>query len=158
MNSLSSADREFEQRFSAGLLSPSEFNHRAHLRLAYIHLASQGPDAAVSTFRESLLRFLSHHQIDPGKFHETLTQAWLQAVWHFMLRHADTASSEEFLEKSEVLHDAKVMLTHYSSGVLSSDKARRQFVAPDLDPIPRGAADGASSVSQACQPANGAVN
>jgi hypothetical protein len=139
MNLLTNADLEFERRFAAGDLPPGDFDHRAHLRLAYIHLATHGPDEAISTFREALLGFLRHHQIDPGKFHETITQAWLQAVWHFMQRAGDTTGSEDFMLRSSVLHDPKVMLTHYSANVLFGDEARRRFIAPDLDPIPRGA-------------------
>ena len=135
MNGLTSADLEFAQRFTAGELPPRDFDHRAHLRLAYVHLAGHGPDEAVMTFREALLGFLRHHQIDPNKFHETLTRAWLQAVWLFMQRAGDTADSEDFMQRSSVLHDPKVMLTHYSKDVLFGDEARRRFVVPDLDPI-----------------------
>ena len=139
MNSVTDADLEFARQFSSGNISPAEFDHPAHLRLAYIHLATHGPDEAVTTFREALLGFLRRHQVDPGKFHETLTQAWLQAVWYFMQRFGDTTSADDFLQKSTVLHDSKVMLTHYSRELLFSDEARRQFVEPDLDPIPRDA-------------------
>ncbi len=136
MNRLSSADSEFARRFDAGEIEPAAFDHRAHLRLAYVHLVTHGPDAAVGTFRNSLQAFLQRHQIDAAKFHETLTQAWLQAVWHFMQRSGNTRDSDEFLERSSVLQDPKVMLTHYSREMLFSDDARRQFVAPDLEPIP----------------------
>ncbi len=136
MNSLTTADLEFERQFAAGKLLPGQFDHAAHLRLAYVHLALNGPEKAPSTFRDSLTGFLRHHGIDPGKFHETLTQAWLQAVWHFMQRFGNTAGSEEFLQKSAVLHDPKVMLTHYTKEVLFSQDARKRFVPPDLDPIP----------------------
>ena len=136
MNALSDADVEFGRRFDAGELSPTHFDHRTHLRLAYVHLATHGPDRAAVTFRESLQGFLRRHQIDPAKFHQTLTQAWLQAVWYFMQRFDGTTCSEEFLEKCSVLHDPKVMLTHYSSELLFSEDARRRFIAPDLDPIP----------------------
>lgn len=139
MNSLTSTDLEFAQQFATGELPPAQFDHGAHLRLAYVHLAAHGPGRAASIFRESLLGFLRHHQIDPARFHETLTQAWLQAVWHFMQRSGDTAGSEEFLQASAVLHDPQVMLTHYSKEVLFGQNARKQFVAPDLDPIPGGA-------------------
>lgn len=138
MNSLSDDDEEFGRQFDSGGVMPAQFDHRAHLRLAYVHLAVHGPEHAVHTFRHSLQGFLQRHRIDPAKFHETLTQAWLSAVWYFMQRFGDTSSSEDFLGKSAALHDPKVMLTHYSKEVLFSDDARREFVAPDLDPIPAG--------------------
>jgi uncharacterized protein (TIGR02246 family) len=149
MNSVSPADLTFAARFSAGGIRPSEFDHRAHLRLAYVHLATHGLDKAVATFREALLSFLERNKVDPGKFHETLTQAWLQAVWHFMHRFGDTANADDFLQKSAVLHDPKIMLTHYSRDVLFSEEARKQFVTPDLDPIPRGTAMQESSEQRA---------
>jgi hypothetical protein len=39
-----------------------------------------------------------------------------------------------------MLLDSRIMLTHYSTELLFSDKARAKFVEPDLDPIPRYAA------------------
>lgn len=134
---ISVSDLAFEQRFAAGEMSPSEFNHRAHLRLAYVHVVMHGPERAVATFREALRAFLRHHDIAPDKFHETLTQAWLQAVWLFMHRCGDVAHSEEFLERCVALHDPHVMLTHYSKDVLFGERARHEFVVPDLEPIPR---------------------
>jgi hypothetical protein len=139
MNRLNTADLEFARRFAAGEVPPKDFDHKTHLRLAYVHLATHGPHAAVSTFREALLGFLRHHHIDAGKFHETITQAWLQAVWVFMERAGDTEGSEDFIRRSSVLHDPRVMMTHYSKEVLFGDEARKTFVVPDLDPIPRGA-------------------
>ena len=147
MNLLSDADVSFGRLFDAGDIAPSSFDHKAHLRLAYVHLATHGQDGAVATFRSSLQGFLSHHRIDPSKFHETLTQAWLQAVWYFMQRFGGTSSSDDFLAKSQVLHDPRVMLTHYSREVLFGEEARRQFVVPNLDPIPRGATPSSARVT-----------
>lgn len=137
MNHLSDADLEFGRKFDAGEIAPALFDHRAHLRLAYVHLVTHGPDLAAKSFRSSLQAFLDRHEIDPAKFHETLTQAWLQAVWYFMQRYGDSHDSEDFLDKSRVLRDPRVMLTHYSKEVLESDDARSHFIAPNLDPIPR---------------------
>jgi hypothetical protein len=139
MNLLTASDVEFERQFASGQLSPQAFDHRAHLRLAYIHLTNHGHEGAAATFREALLGFLGHHEIDPSKFHETLTLAWLAAVWHFMQRLGSSSGSDDFLQKCAVLHDPKIMMTHYSRDVLFSEEARRQFVVPDLSPIPRGA-------------------
>lgn len=137
MNLLNSADIEFSRRFQDGEVPPSGFDHRSHLRLAYIHLVTHGPVRAVDSFRGALTDLLQRNGIDATKFHETLTRAWLLAVWHFMERVGDTTSSDEFLQRSAVLHDPKVMLSHYSKGLLFGAEARTRFVAPDLDPIPR---------------------
>ena len=105
MNLLSDADVSFGRLFDAGAIAPAGFDHQAHLRLAYVHLASHGPDRAVDTFRAALQRFLVHHGIDPAKFHETLTQAWLQAVWYFMQRLGDTTGSDNFIGMIKEIFD-----------------------------------------------------
>lgn len=136
MHRVTATDLAFAEAFVAGAIPPPSFDHKSHLRLAYVFLATHGPDRAPSAFRDALLEYLRHHGIDLGKYHETLTRAWLHAVWLFMQRAGVTASSDEFLAKSEMLHDAKVMLTHYSKELLLGEEARRTFVLPDLDPIP----------------------
>jgi hypothetical protein len=136
MNLVTEADLEFAQRFASGEMAPAQFDHLAHLRLAYIHLATHGPDQAITTYSEALLAFLHHHAIDTAKFHVTLTRAWLRATWHFMQRLGETTGSEDFLRRCTVLHDPKIMLTHYSRHLLFSEDARATFIAPDLQPIP----------------------
>lgn len=134
---VSADDRDFLLRFEGCEIRPADFDHRAHLKLAYIFLALHTVEQAVAKFRAALQAFLRHHGIDPAKYHETMTQAWLLAVRHFMQRAGATASADEFVAASPVLLDTRVMLTHYSKDLLGSQRARRQFVEPDLDPIPR---------------------
>lgn len=58
------------------------------------------------------------------------------AVFHFM-RKTDTATSADaFIEKTPVLLNSSMMMTHYSEAMLFSDKARKTFVQPNLEPIP----------------------
>lgn len=133
----SAEDQEFLGSFDDGEVEPAEFNHKAHLKLAYILLAMHGVKDAAPRFRTALQAFLQRNGIDPTKYHETMTQAWLHAVLHFMERAGATPSAEAFVKASPVLHDPKIMLTHYSQELIASDRARREFVAPDLDPIPR---------------------
>ncbi len=139
MFGLSEDDRLLWRDFVSCAAKPGDFDHQAHLRLAYVYLAAYGPQIGTPAFKESLLAYLAHHGIDRGKYHETLTRAWLLAVWHFMQRAGTTAGAQDFLDKSRVLLDSRVMLTHYSKDLLFSDSARRQFVEPDLEPIPAGA-------------------
>jgi hypothetical protein len=136
MHEMSRDDLEFLREFEAGTFSPANFDHRAHLRLAYVHLAANGLKSALPEFRRTLLAYLAHHNVDAGKYHATITQAWLRAVWHFMTRSGATGSATEFLDRSPVLLDPKVMLTHYSKSVLFSESARQAYVEPDLEPIP----------------------
>ena len=134
---VSADDWDFLRKFDSCEVKPAEFDHRAHLKLAYILLAMHGVDHAGDRFREALQAFIKRNGIDEAKYHETLTQAWLLAVSHFMDRAGETKSAEEFVAASPVLLDPKVILTHYSRTLIESDRARKRFVQPDLDPIPR---------------------
>lgn len=134
---VSGEDQEFLRSFDDCEVEPADFNHKAHLKLAYILLAMHGVKGAAPRFRAALQAFLQRNDIDPTKYHETVTQAWLLAVLHFMERAGATASAEEFVKANPVLHDPRIMLTHYSRELIASDRARREFVEPDLDPIPR---------------------
>ena len=136
MHTLTAEDQEFRRQFETLAISPAEFNHRAHLRLAYAYLAEHGVDESVDLMRAALSGFIRHHQIDPAKYHETLTRAWILAVRHFMERAGTTTGADDFLAKSTPLLDPAVMMTHYSKDRLFSAGARSAFVAPDLSPIP----------------------
>ena len=131
----SDEDRHFRLAFEACTIAPSEFNHQAHVRLAYIYLTEGDADSAVQKMRDALLKFIEHNNVPRSKFHETLTRAWVLAVQHFMNRSTST-SATDFIAKNPELLDSKIMLTHYSASVLFSADARASFVEPDLDPIP----------------------
>jgi hypothetical protein len=140
-HALSADDRDFRRAFETGALAPAGFSHRAHVRLGYVYLAdSDGVESALERMRTALVAFLAHHGIPAAKYHETLTRAWILAVDHFRHRTPEAASADDFIDRNPALLDSKIMLTHYSAGLLFSDAARAQFVEPDLDPIPRHAA------------------
>lgn len=134
---LSAEDADFREAFETGRVPPEQFNHRAHVRLAYAYLVESDPEAAGARMRSALQAFLRHHGIAPEKYHETLTRAWILAVRHFMERSSGSASAEEFMAGNPEILDSKIMLTHYSATVLFSAEARASFVDPDTSPIPR---------------------
>jgi hypothetical protein len=134
---LSDDDRRFRADFEACAILPAAFDHRAHVRLAYTYLAEADDEAAVDRMRAALLAFLLHNGVDPSKYHETMTRAWVLAVRHFMANYPACESADAFIASNPTLLDTKIMLTHYSAGLLFSDDARARFVEPDLGHIPR---------------------
>lgn len=130
-------DIEYRRQMESCDYPAADFNHRAHLRLAYVYLTENNVEKSLRKMRDTLNRFLFHNGVDPSKFHETLTKAWILAVHHFMSRTGNSASADEFIDKNPEMLDTKIMLTHYSAEVLFSDEARAVFVQPNLDPIPR---------------------
>lgn len=134
---LSDSDRAFRKKFESFSVDPSAFNHRAHLRLAYIYLASHDTETAYQLMRDSLQAFLDHLGVGGSKYHDTMTRAWIMAVRHFMEKTPDCESADSLIDAHPEMLDTKIMQTHYSAALLFSDEARAGFVEPDLDPIPR---------------------
>jgi len=133
---ISPRDRSFRRAFERFDIAPEEFDHRAHVRLAYIYLCGHGVDGAHGLMKRSLLAFLNHVGAGTAKYHETITRSWIMAVNHFMAATPGCRSAEEFIERNPKLLDTGIMLRHYSAAVLFSPRARDRFVAPDLNPIP----------------------
>ena len=133
----SQADQAFRARFEACEIPPADFDHRSHVRLAYIYLAEQSTDSAYQAMRDSLHRFLRHNDVDIARYHDTITRAWILAVRHFIETTPNSESADEFIAANPVLLDSKIMLEHYSADLLFSEKARADFIEPDLSPIPK---------------------
>lgn len=134
---LSPSDEAFRRDFEAGGFAPADFDHRAHVRLAYTYLAESDTGAAIDRVRTALLAFLDRHGIPRAKYHETMTRAWVMAVRHFMEAGAGAPDADRFIEENPKLLDSKIMLEHYSADLLFSPEARARFVEPDRDDIPR---------------------
>ena len=136
LEELDPSDREFLHGFESCALSPADFRHRDHVRIAYIYLTLNNADAALAAMRAGLHRFLAHVGAPASKYHETVTRAWLLAVEHFMREAGETKSFEQFAAASPRLFADGAMETHYTRELLWSDAARERFVAPNLQPIP----------------------
>lgn len=137
-HTMSHGDARFRDDFEAGRVPPTDFNHRAHLRLAYVYLCEHDLDIAYIRMRDGIQRFLSENDLDESKYHETITRAWMMAVKHFMTNSSQSRSFEDFVQQHEIMLDPKIMLTHYSRETLFSPQARAAFVEPDIEPIPSG--------------------
>ena len=77
-------DRRFQAEVESCSVTPAQFDHRAHVKLAYVYVTQNDTDAAHDRMRETLHAFLACHGITPAKYHETITRAWILAVRHFM--------------------------------------------------------------------------
>ena len=135
----SQSDERFLTALEDGQFPVADFDHRAHLRLAYIYLVKDSPpEQSVRRMKATLIHLLERAGIDPvEKYHETLTTAWILAVRHFMNKTSESESADTFIERNPIMLDSKIMLTHYSTELLFSPQARVRFVEPNLDPIPR---------------------
>jgi hypothetical protein len=133
----SEEDIAFKRQVESCKFPVTEFNHRAHLRLAYVYLSEHDTDSSAERMRDTLNRLLYHNRVEPSKFHETLTRAWIFAVHHFMNRHERSNSADELINQQPEMLDPEIMMTHYSGDVLFSEEARNESIQPNLVPIPR---------------------
>lgn len=132
----SPGDRWLRARLEAGDLAVEGFDHRSHLRVGYVYLCEMPLEAAVREFRSALVRFLCQTVGDEARYHETMTQAWLLAVHHFMEETEPCRCAQSFLIRNPELLNPSIMLTHYSPALLHSETAHHRFIEPDLQPIP----------------------
>ena len=128
-------DLAFLRRFEACTLPEPEWTHLAHIRVAWTCLRLGPPGEALQRIRSGILRYNTEVLKRPHRYHETVTVAFTHIVadriragedWHgFSGRIGDLTDRE-----------SPVLLRYYSGERLFSDDARRQFVEPDIRPLP----------------------
>lgn len=131
MTESSLSDEELLRCFEDMSLPAAVFDHRQHVRVAWLFVRRDGMPDALGTFSAALRRFAD------GKgaqelFHVTVTWAYLllinerdqlcpHACWEsFAARNADLLSWKP-----------SILDAYYTSNVLWSDRARQAFVMPD---------------------------
>ena len=132
-------DADLLRAFASCHLTPADFRHREHLRVAYLILTRLPFEQAHERFETGVRRLLASWGVPTSHYHATITRAWLLAVHHFLQCGGVTETSEQFLASphaASCLLDQQIMLTHYSPERLFSATARAEFIEPDLDPIP----------------------
>jgi hypothetical protein len=126
-------DEELWRAFTDRTLSDKEWNHRAHLRVAWMYLERyRSLDEAHLRMRVGIIRLNQVHGLEetPQRgYHETLTRVWLMLVLEH--RAIDrTTDSLSFIERHHLDKDTPLRL--YSRERLMSLEARSVFVPPDL--------------------------
>ena len=69
------------------------------------------------------------------RYHDTMTRFWLRVVGIGLSRHPDLRF-DELMEAEPHLLDKGLPFQHWSRPAMGSDLAKRQWVEPDLHPIP----------------------
>ena len=79
--------------------SAGEFKHKDHLVVAVWYVHNLGREAALERMREGLLRFIAHHQVDPKKYSEEVTQFWIDRI----AERLDQVGNVSIVEKCNVV-------------------------------------------------------
>ena len=121
--------------FSTRRLAPADFDHAAHLTMALDYVRRLGPDEALTELRGGL-QSMAERAGKPDGYHETRTRAWLALVTHVHRCHADDPLPRLLERVLAHCRDGRLLERYYSRERLASAEARRNFVAPDLAPLP----------------------
>lgn len=125
--------------FRGRTLSDTEWTHRAHLRMAWMHLERWGLDEAHLRMRAGIILLNAVHGLEetPKRgYFETLTRAWLVLVADARTR-ARCERSDAFLDAHPELLDREAPLRFHTRERLFSEEARSVLVPPDREPWPR---------------------
>lgn len=131
--SMNMSDEEFLAAFLECRVPASAFDHRGHLRMAWLLLRRYPLEQAIDEICGGIARLAAHFGA-PGKYNRTLSEALVR-----LMSHAGSyASFDEFLDaNSRLLTDVGGLLArHYSPEQLNSPAAKASFVQPDRLPLP----------------------
>ena len=129
------SDLEFENQFANCTLNPELFSHEAHLRLAWIHITKYGIDKAEENIQTQLKNFVQFVGAS-DKYNKTLTIVAIKAVNHFILQSKSNHFNNFIIEFPQLKTAFKPLInSHYSIDIFNSEKAKTEFIKPDVSPF-----------------------
>jgi hypothetical protein len=120
--------------FEEGSLDVEGFHHRQHLTVAAWLLETSPYEVALARMRQGLHTLLAKTGKDA--YHETVTVFWMRALAHRLASCAATSPGARLGEVVGWAETAQPLRAHYSAARLALPEARRQFLEPDLAPLP----------------------
>jgi hypothetical protein len=123
------ADCDFVEAVESCTLPPDAFDHRGHVRLAWLYLRAQPLLLALPRFIDTLKRYASSLGAT-GKYHETITYAFLLLIHERIARHPAANTFDEFATANPDLF-GPILQRYYRPETLASELARSIFVMPD---------------------------
>ncbi len=136
-------DAAFLQQFESCSWPIENWDHRAHVKVAYLYLTDHPFHIAMEKIRAGVKAYNAANNIPEGPdvgYHETITQAWIRIV-HAAIGESDSfAGADAFCDAHTHLLDTKLLLQFYSRSHIMSPNAKADFVEPDVKPLPRAGA------------------
>jgi hypothetical protein len=126
--------RELVRSFEGCTIHPAEFKHYQHLAVALWYVTNFSYDEATVRVRRGIQKLAASY----GKsgYHETITLFWLAIVREFFERATGSDSLAELANQlAAECADKNLIRKYYSEELLTSDKAKNGWVAPDLKPL-----------------------
>lgn len=124
--------------FEQCTIPPAQWNHRAHIRVAFLYAREHDFEAALIRMRAGLRGLNAAHRTpETGTrgYHETITVAFLSLIYA-RCRAERYPSSQTFCDLNPELMSKDALLHYYSRERLFSSAAKARFLEPDLAPLP----------------------
>jgi hypothetical protein len=128
---------EIVRGFETGTISRDDWRHAEHLTVALYYLSHHDFETASVKMREGIFNLLKSYGVDLSKempYHETLTIFWMRTTDDFR-KSKNGVSIIEIRNELTEKFDKDYPLRFYSREHLFSDRARKEFVEPDLQAI-----------------------
>lgn len=139
-------DDEFLAAFETCSLPFEQWNHRAHVRVAYLYASQHDFEPATQRMQSGVKAYNKANAVpealDRG-YHETITVAFMRLISEAVARGGRTDSFENFAQLWPQLFDKRVLLRFYSRSRIMSAEAKASYVEPDLTPLSVEALDSA---------------
>jgi hypothetical protein len=136
-------DQELFEKFNALSLPFEQWTHRAHIRVAYLHLQKYGFDEALKRLSAGIQKYNAANKVPESPtsgYNQTTTHAFLHLVAAVMAAYGKTfpaTDSKHFCDLHPQLMSKHVLRFFYSPERRMDPLAKTRFVEPDLAPLPR---------------------
>lgn len=123
------------ESFENATVSRDDWKHTEHLVVALCYLEHHDLETATMKMRSGILNLLKKgFGVDLTKempYHETITIFWMRTAYEYSLMRYELSFVEKANSLCEIF-DKDYPLKFYSRDVLFSEKAREEYVEPDL--------------------------
>ena len=120
------------EKFEQLQLSPDDFHHDTHIRLAWAYLNKVSLPEALIKIRDGINAFAELHNV-PDLYHETITFAFVILINERRASQKNLSWPEFQQENSDLFKWKPSILNHYySEALLNSSAAKSRLVLPDL--------------------------
>ncbi|MEZ5347419.1 MAG: hypothetical protein R2681_17870 [Pyrinomonadaceae bacterium] len=121
------------RKFENGTIRREDWGHPEHLIVAYHYSVNNDYETALSKMRDGIFALLRAFKIDLTKempYHESMTVFWMRTVYDFAAGKEgySVETIDEMIERFDKDHPLKF----YTRETLFSEKARAEFVRPDV--------------------------
>lgn len=133
------SDEEFLAAFESCAHPLDQWHHRDHIKMAYLYLLRYPLEEATVRIRNGIKAYNKSkslpEELESG-YHETMTQAWVRLVHATLCEYGRAENADAFYEQHPQLSQKKNLRLFYSRGRFVSWEAKREFLGPDLAPLP----------------------